>query len=157
VDDIRWLNTSPTAVQSMSVWLARHKSERPSMVDLEFLIERVSRLPTPKEQALKPSYVMVESARFYRLGGAGDGGPRSAALFHKGVACAVCTGATANSAFLLNAPLPRGEMWLDLTDEETLLNLLPAITTHPDPPRHPAKFGPMARPPRPRAQPRTPS
>ena len=62
MDDIRWLNTSPTAVQSMSVWLARHKSERPSMVDLEFLIERVSRLPTPKEQALKPSYVMVESA-----------------------------------------------------------------------------------------------
>jgi hypothetical protein len=32
------------------------------MVDLEFLIERVSRLPTPKEQALKPLYVMVEGA-----------------------------------------------------------------------------------------------
>jgi hypothetical protein len=30
--------------------------------DLEFLIERVSRLPTRKEQALKPLYVMVGSA-----------------------------------------------------------------------------------------------
>jgi hypothetical protein len=30
--------------------------------DLEFLIERVSRLPTHKEQALKPIYVMVGSA-----------------------------------------------------------------------------------------------
>ena len=29
--------------------------------DLEFLIERVSRLPTRKEQALKPLYVMVGS------------------------------------------------------------------------------------------------
>ena len=31
-----------------------------------------------------------------------------------------------DNALLLNAPLPRGEMWLDLTDEETLvlLNLL---------------------------------
>jgi len=62
VDDIGWLNTSPTAVQSMSVWLARHKSERPPMVDLEFLIERVSRLPARKEQDLKPPYVMVGSA-----------------------------------------------------------------------------------------------
>jgi hypothetical protein len=30
--------------------------------DLEFLMERVSRLPTRKEQALKPLYVMVGSA-----------------------------------------------------------------------------------------------
>jgi len=30
--------------------------------DLEFLIERVSRLPTRKEQALKPVYVIVGSA-----------------------------------------------------------------------------------------------
>jgi hypothetical protein len=30
--------------------------------DLEFLIDRVSRLPTRKEQALKPLYVMVGSA-----------------------------------------------------------------------------------------------
>ena len=30
--------------------------------DLEFLIERVVRLPTRKEQALKPLYVMVGSA-----------------------------------------------------------------------------------------------
>jgi hypothetical protein len=30
--------------------------------DIEFLIERVSRLPTRKEQALKPLYVMVGSA-----------------------------------------------------------------------------------------------
>jgi hypothetical protein len=52
VDDIAWLNTSSTAVQSVNVWLARHKSERPPMEDLEFRIERVSRLPTRKEQAL---------------------------------------------------------------------------------------------------------
>jgi hypothetical protein len=30
--------------------------------DLEFLIERVSRLPTRREQALKPLYAMVGSA-----------------------------------------------------------------------------------------------
>jgi hypothetical protein len=30
--------------------------------DLEFLIEQVSRLPTRKEQALKPLYIMVGSA-----------------------------------------------------------------------------------------------
>jgi hypothetical protein len=30
--------------------------------DLEFLIERVSRLPTRKEQAFRPLYVMVGSA-----------------------------------------------------------------------------------------------
>ena len=30
--------------------------------DLEFLIERVSRLPTRKEQAFKPLYVMIGSA-----------------------------------------------------------------------------------------------
>jgi hypothetical protein len=30
--------------------------------DLEFLMERFSRLPTRKEQALKPLYVMVGSA-----------------------------------------------------------------------------------------------
>jgi hypothetical protein len=30
--------------------------------DLEFVIERVSRLPTRKEQALKPLYTMVGSA-----------------------------------------------------------------------------------------------
>jgi hypothetical protein len=30
--------------------------------DLEFLIERVSRLPTRKEQALRPLYIMVGSA-----------------------------------------------------------------------------------------------
>ena len=30
--------------------------------DLEFLIERVARLPTRKEQALKPLYVMVGRA-----------------------------------------------------------------------------------------------
>jgi hypothetical protein len=30
--------------------------------DLEFLIERVTRLPTRKEQALKPLYIMVGSA-----------------------------------------------------------------------------------------------
>jgi hypothetical protein len=30
--------------------------------DLEFLIERVSKLPTRQEQALKPLYVMVGSA-----------------------------------------------------------------------------------------------
>jgi hypothetical protein len=30
--------------------------------DLEFVIERVSRLPTRKEQALKPLYVMIGSA-----------------------------------------------------------------------------------------------
>ena len=30
--------------------------------DLEFLIERVSKLPTRREQALKPLYVMVGSA-----------------------------------------------------------------------------------------------
>ena len=30
--------------------------------DLEFLIERVERLPTRKEQALKPLYVMFGSA-----------------------------------------------------------------------------------------------
>jgi hypothetical protein len=30
--------------------------------DLEFLIEQVSRLPTRKEQVLKPLYVMVGSA-----------------------------------------------------------------------------------------------
>jgi len=52
VDDVGWLNTSPTAVQSMSVWLARHTSERPDRVDLEFLIERVSRVPSRNEQAL---------------------------------------------------------------------------------------------------------
>jgi hypothetical protein len=34
-----------SAIQSMSVWLASHKSERPPMVDLEFLIERDPRLP----------------------------------------------------------------------------------------------------------------
>jgi hypothetical protein len=32
------------------------------MVDLEFLIERVARLPTRKEQDLKLPYVMVGSA-----------------------------------------------------------------------------------------------
>ena len=32
------------------------------MVDLEFPIERVSRLATRNEQALKPLYVMVGSA-----------------------------------------------------------------------------------------------
>jgi len=32
------------------------------MVDLEFLTERVSRLPTRKEQALKPPCMMVGSA-----------------------------------------------------------------------------------------------
>jgi hypothetical protein len=46
----------------MSVWLASHKSERPPMVDLEFLTERVSRLPTRKEQALKPPCMIVGSA-----------------------------------------------------------------------------------------------
>jgi hypothetical protein len=30
--------------------------------DLEFLIERVSRLPTRREQALKPLYTMIGSA-----------------------------------------------------------------------------------------------
>jgi hypothetical protein len=30
--------------------------------DLEFLIERVSRLPTRQEQALKPLYTMIGSA-----------------------------------------------------------------------------------------------
>ena len=30
--------------------------------DIEFLIERVSKLPTRREQALKPLYVMVGSA-----------------------------------------------------------------------------------------------
>jgi hypothetical protein len=30
--------------------------------DLEFLIERVARLPTRKEQAFKPLYIMVGSA-----------------------------------------------------------------------------------------------
>ena len=30
--------------------------------DLEFLIERVSKLPTRREQALKPLYVMIGSA-----------------------------------------------------------------------------------------------
>ena len=30
--------------------------------DLEFLIERVSKLPTCREQALKPLYVMIGSA-----------------------------------------------------------------------------------------------
>jgi hypothetical protein len=30
--------------------------------DLEFLIERVSRLPTRQEQALKPLFIMVGSA-----------------------------------------------------------------------------------------------
>jgi hypothetical protein len=30
--------------------------------DLEFLIDRVARLPTRKEQALKPLYVMIGSA-----------------------------------------------------------------------------------------------
>jgi len=30
--------------------------------DLEFLIERVARLPTRKERALKPLYVMIGSA-----------------------------------------------------------------------------------------------
>jgi hypothetical protein len=30
--------------------------------DIEFLIERVSRLPTRKEQALRPLYVIVGSA-----------------------------------------------------------------------------------------------
>jgi hypothetical protein len=30
--------------------------------DLEFLIERVSKLPTRREQALRPLYVMVGSA-----------------------------------------------------------------------------------------------
>jgi hypothetical protein len=30
--------------------------------DLEFLIERVSRLPTRQEQALKPLYIMVGGA-----------------------------------------------------------------------------------------------
>jgi len=55
------------------------------------------------------------------------------------------TGGTVNSAFLLDARLPRGEMWLDLTDEKTLalLHLLTetAIHPYPDPPRRPAQSG----------------
>jgi len=61
VNDIGWLNASPTAVHSMSVWRARHKRERPPMVELEFLIER-SPTPNPQRQALNPFYVMVGSA-----------------------------------------------------------------------------------------------
>jgi hypothetical protein len=33
--------------------------------DLEFLIERVSRLPTRKEQALKPFYIIARAAKSY--------------------------------------------------------------------------------------------
>jgi hypothetical protein len=44
--------------------MARKAQERATAhgVDLEFLIERVLRLPTRKEQALKPLYIMVGSA-----------------------------------------------------------------------------------------------
>jgi hypothetical protein len=35
--------------------------------DLEFLIEQISRLPTRQEQALRPLYVMVETAGFVIL------------------------------------------------------------------------------------------
>jgi hypothetical protein len=37
-------------------------ARKTALVDLEFLIEPVSRLPIGKEQALKPPYVVVGSA-----------------------------------------------------------------------------------------------